>query len=44
VKEKVGLAKKDEDKIILSGEEPPRNYLSDPPPGYRVPSVSNPAH
>jgi hypothetical protein len=26
--------------VVLSGEEPPRKYLTEPPPGYRVPTAN----
>jgi len=40
VTEKMGLSKKEDDKVVLSGTEPPRKYLTEPPPGYRVPTVN----
>jgi len=39
VTEKLGMAKKD-DEVVLTGEEPPRKYLTEPPPGYRVPTAN----
>jgi len=40
VREKMGLAKKEDEKTVLSGVEPPRKYLTEPPPGYRVPTAN----
>jgi hypothetical protein len=39
VSQKMGLAKKEDEKVVLSGQEPPRKYLTEPPPGYRVPTA-----
>ncbi len=38
VKEKLGLAKKEDD-VVLSSDVPPRKYLTEPPSSYRVPTV-----
>jgi hypothetical protein len=40
VSEKMGLAKKEDERVVLSGTEPPRKYLTEPPPGYRVPTAN----
>ncbi len=38
VKEKLGMAKKEET-VVLTGKEPERKYLTEPPPGYRAPTA-----
>jgi hypothetical protein len=40
VTEKMGISKKEDEKVVLSGSEPPRKYLTEPPPGYRVPTAN----
>jgi hypothetical protein len=40
VTEKMGIGKKEDEKIVLSGTEPPRKYLTEPPPGYRIPTAN----
>jgi hypothetical protein len=37
VTQKLGGQKKP-DEVVLTGEEPPRKYLTEPPPGYRAPT------
>jgi hypothetical protein len=40
VTEKMGIGKKEDEKVVLSGTEPPRKYLTEPPPGYRIPTAN----
>jgi hypothetical protein len=40
VSQKMGIAKKEDDKVVLSGKEPERKYLTEPPPGYRIPTAT----
>ena len=39
VTQKLGVGKKEEETVVLSGKEEPRKYLTEPPPGYRVPTA-----
>jgi hypothetical protein len=43
VTEKMGIAPKSDGNVVLTGEEPPRKYLTEPPPGYRIPSAQTAA-
>jgi hypothetical protein len=40
VSQKMGMSKKEDEKVVLSGQEPPRRYLTEPPPGYRIPTAT----
>ncbi len=39
VTQKLGVSKKEDDTVVLSGQEPTRKYLTEPPPGYRAPTT-----
>jgi hypothetical protein len=40
VTEKLGMSKKEDEEVVLKGQEPPRQYLTEPPPGYRLPTAN----
>jgi hypothetical protein len=40
VTEKLGMSKKEDAEVVLKGEEPPRKFLTEPPPGYRLPTAN----
>ncbi len=41
VTEKLGIAKETaDDKVVYTGKEPDRKYLTEPPPGYRAPTAT----
>jgi hypothetical protein len=39
ITDKIGIGGKKDERVVLSGEEPPRKFLVDPPPGYQIPSA-----